>query len=89
MNRFFWQFSITVNYINSYTLCLNMTEVELKEWGNSIGVILPRDRLNSLGLKKGDKIEIEILVKKKIEGFGISKGAGSFKKEKETHEEFW
>ena len=66
-----------------------MVEVELKEWGNSIGVILPRDRLNSLGLKKGDKIEIDILVKKKLDGFGISNGAGSFEEEKERHEEFW
>jgi len=66
-----------------------MVEVELKEWGNSVGVILPRDRLNSLGLKKGDKVEIEILVKKKIDGFGISKGAKEFEEEKEGHEEFW
>jgi len=66
-----------------------MVEVELKEWGNSIGVILPRDRLNSLGLKRGDRIEIDIVVKKKMDGFGISKGASSFEEEKEGHEEFW
>ena len=53
-----------LKYINSYTLCLNMIEVELKEWGNSMGVILPRENLRELGLRKGDRIEIEIIMKK-------------------------
>ena len=33
-----------------------MVEVELKEWGNSIGVILPIDKIREMGLKKGDRI---------------------------------
>ena len=66
-----------------------MVEVELKEWGNSIGVILPIEKLKRMGLKKGDKIEIEIILKKKADGFGISKGAKSFEKEKEEHEDLW
>ena len=63
-------------------------EVELKEWGNSIGVILPVETLRKLGVDKGDKIEIEI-AKKRIDGFGICKGAKSFEEEKEPHKEFW
>ena len=51
-----------------------MVEVELKKWGNSIGVILPSDKLKELGLSKGDKIEIDIVKKDKIDGFGICKG---------------
>lgn len=66
-----------------------MVEVELKEWGNSVGVILPSEKLKELGLRKGDKIEINIVIKKKIDGFGISKGAKSFEKEKEGHEDLW
>jgi len=66
-----------------------MVKVELKEWGNSFGVILPREKLRELGLKKGDKIEIEIIIKKKLDGFGISRGAKPFEEEKEAHEEFW
>ncbi len=66
-----------------------MVEVELKEWGNSLGVIVPVEKLKELGLHKGDRIEIDIVQKKKKEGFGICKGAKPFEEEKEEHQEFW
>jgi hypothetical protein len=66
-----------------------MVEVELKEWGNSVGVVLPIDKVRQMGLKKGDKIEIKIFLKKRIDGFGIAKGGKPFEEEKEEHEEFW
>ncbi len=65
-----------------------MVEVELKEWGNSIGVILPVESLKELDLKKGDKIEIDIIKKKRINGFGISRGKEPFEEEIESHKEF-
>ena len=73
----------------SYTSCLNMVEVELKQWGNSIGVILPIEKVKELGLHKGDNVEIDIVAKKMRDGFGISRGARPFEEEKEAHEEFW
>ena len=66
-----------------------MVEVELKEWGNSVGVILPSEKLKELGLRKGDRVEIDIVIKKRINGFGIAKGAEPFEEETEEHEEFW
>ena len=66
-----------------------MIEVELKEWGNSIGIIIPIEKLKELGLQKGDRIGIDIVEKKIIDGFGICKGAESFEEEKESHKEFW
>ena len=66
-----------------------MVEVELKEWGNSVGVIIPAEKLKELELHKGDIVDLDIVKKKRIEGFGISKGAKPFKEEKETHMEFW
>jgi hypothetical protein len=42
-----------------------------------------------MGLKKGDKIEIKILLKKRLDGFGIVKNKKSFEEEKEGHDEFW
>ncbi len=66
-----------------------MVEVELREWGNSIGVILPSEKLKRLSLRKGDKIEIEIIVKKRIDGFGLCRGAESFEEEVEEHKDFW
>jgi antitoxin component of MazEF toxin-antitoxin module len=66
-----------------------MVEVELKEWGNSMGVILPAEKLKELRLRRGDKIDIDIVRKKMIDGFGVCKGSKPFKEEKEEHGEFW
>lgn len=66
-----------------------MVEVELKEWGNSIGVILPSEKLREYGLRKGDRIVIDIVAKKRVDAFGICKGAGKFEEEKEVHGELW
>ena len=66
-----------------------MVEVELKEWGNSIGVILPAEKLKELGVSKGDKIDIDIVRKKQVDAFGICKGARPFEEEREEHPEFW
>ena len=66
-----------------------MVEVELKEWGNSLGVIVPSEKLKEFKLRKGDKIDIDIVQKKKIEGFGLCKYAQPFAEEQEEHKEFW
>jgi antitoxin component of MazEF toxin-antitoxin module len=66
-----------------------MIEAKLKKWGNSIGVILPSEKLKKLGLRQGDKVEVEISSGKRINGFGIAKGAKPFKEEEEKHKEFW
>jgi len=65
-----------------------MIEVELKEWGNSVGVIIPVETLRELRLKEGDTVAIEFINKKRMDGFGICRGAKSFKEEKESHKEF-
>ncbi|MBI3032690.1 AbrB/MazE/SpoVT family DNA-binding domain-containing protein [Candidatus Woesearchaeota archaeon] len=65
-----------------------MVELELKEWGNSIGVILPAEKLKELHLYKGDKVEITIIPKRRVNGFGIWKGAKSFQREHDDHEDF-
>lgn len=62
-----------------------MTEVELKEWGNSIGVIMPADLLKEMGLRKGDIIDIDIVKKKMVDGFGICRGAHPFREEDTFH----
>ena len=63
-------------------------EAELKVWGNSVGVIIPAEKLKELGVHKGDKIEIFIVAKKRLNGFGLCKGAKQFDEEKEDHEDF-
>ncbi len=66
-----------------------MVEAVLKKWGNSLGVILPAEKLKELRLRSGDRVEIDIVPKKRIDAFGLCKGARSFKEEKEKHGEFW
>jgi len=66
-----------------------MVEVKLKQWGNSIGVILPKNEIKELGLRKGDKIELKISSKQKVDGFGLCKNMKPFEEEKENHKEFW
>ncbi|MBI4141832.1 hypothetical protein HY484_02835 [Candidatus Woesearchaeota archaeon] len=66
-----------------------MVEVELKEWGNSIGVIFPAEKLKELGLQRGDTVDVDIVKKEIIDGFGVCKGAKPFTEEKETHKVFW
>ena len=50
-------------------------EVEIKKWGNSIGIILPKFIIDSEGLKEKDKIVINI-----VKRADISKTFGSQKR---------
>ena len=62
--------------------------VEVKKWGNSFGIVVPKTEVKALGLKAGEKIKLEILKKERIDAFGISKGAAPFEEEELIREEF-
>lgn len=52
-------------------------DVKVKKWGNSLGIILPKDLLDNSEIKEGTKIEIFIRPKNKTKVkdlFGILKG---------------
>ena len=40
--------------------------VKTKQWGNSIGVILPREVINALDLKPGEEVVIDIEKKQNV-----------------------
>lgn len=63
--------------------------VELKKWGNSLGIIIPKDKIAELGLLEKDIIDIDILKKEKVSGFGIAKGKKPFVREDSEHEDLW
>lgn len=52
-------------------------EVETKQWGNSVGVIIPREVINGLKIKVGESVLMEIEKKenplKSLFGFGKGK----------------
>ena len=58
-------------------MCHNIAKV--KRWGNSLGIVIPRDTIKLLNLKEGEVIDIDIQKKIKVDGFGIFKGAKPFK----------
>jgi antitoxin component of MazEF toxin-antitoxin module len=66
-----------------------MVEVELREWGHSVGLIVPADKLRELGLKKGDRVDVDIVKKKRTDAFGICKGAKPFEEDSNEHEDIW
>ena len=65
-----------------------ITEIKIKQWGNSLGLIIPREVVKLEDLNEGDTIKIEIQKEKRVDGFGILKGVPLFKEEKEPGE-FW
>lgn len=68
---------------------MSMTTVKVKEWGNSLGVIIPKEIVEHVSLHAGDEIKIDIIKNKRIDGFGMFKNLPRFKEEREEHEDFW
>ena len=68
---------------------MTMAEVQVKNWGNSIGIIIPKEIAEHDTIQEGDTIKIDIITKKKLDGFGMLKGHPSFVRENDDHEEFW
>ena len=66
-----------------------ISESTVKEWGHSLGVIIPKDLVRSLDLKKGEVISIDVVKKKKVDAFGMFKGAGPFKREPDHRDKEW
>ena len=60
--------------------------VEVKKWGNSFGALIPSEAAKKLGLNEGEKVQLDITTQKKTSGFGMAKGAKSFKRELEERE---
>ncbi len=66
-----------------------MAEARVKQWGNSLGLIIPKEIAKLENLHQGDVVKLEISKERRINGFGMFKGIPSFKEEKEEHAEFW
>ena len=65
-----------------------MAEIKLKQWGNSLGIVIPREIIKDEELHEGEIIKVEIVKNKRIDGFGIFKGMPSFSKEDEGDGDF-
>ena len=59
--------------------------VEVKKWGNSLGLIVPKNAAKEIGLKPGERVQVEIVKKQRLDGFGICKGARPYVEEPDEH----
>jgi len=72
----------TKNINRSYTLVIHMaTEVEVRKWGNSMGIILPRELITAQELKQHDRILIDV-----VKRADLTDVCGSFKTKKSGQE---
>ena len=46
----------------------------IKRFGNYLGVLIPDDEIYRLNLSEGDEVEVDLIKKERISGFGLWKG---------------
>jgi len=69
---------------------MTMAEAKVKQWGNSLGLIISKDTARLENINVGDIVKIDISKEKRVDGFGVIKGGPSFKRDRtEEHPEFW
>lgn len=67
------------------------TKAKIREWGNSFGIVIPRELVIKEGIKVNDKVNISIDKKQTLENF-FGKGMGKIKdtqKEKNDIRKLW
>ena len=65
-----------------------MTETKIKQWGNSLALIIPKDIAKREDLNAGDIVKVDISKEKRVDAFGMFKGSPSFNKEDEGDSHF-
>ena len=65
-----------------------MTETKIKKWGNSLALIIPREIAKVEDLNEGDIVKMEISKGKRVDAFGMFRGAPSFSREDEGNSDF-
>jgi hypothetical protein len=67
------------------------TKTKIREWGNSYGIVIPKELVIKEGFKVNDCVTVSINKKKTLEGF-FGKGKGKIKdaqKEKDEARKIW
>ena len=65
-----------------------MSEGKVKQWGNSLALIIPKDVVKREELNIGDTIKVEIIKERRVDAFGIFKGGPPFSKEDKADSHF-
>lgn len=67
------------------------TKTKIREWGNSYGIVIPRELVIKEGFKVNDRVNVSINKKQNLEDF-FGKGKGKIKdvqKEKNEIRKLW
>ena len=67
------------------------TKSKIREWGNSFGIVIPRELVIKEGIKVNDRVSIQIDKKQNLEEF-FGKGKGKIRdaqKEKNEARKLW
>jgi hypothetical protein len=67
------------------------TKTKIREWGNSFGIIIPKEFIIQEGLKPNDSVSVKIEKKRSLEDF-FGEGKGKIKdvqKEKNEARKIW
>jgi len=67
---------------------MSMTEAKVKQWGNSLALIIPKNVVKIEELSEGDFVKLDISKEKRVDGFGIFKGGPHFSKEDKADSDF-
>jgi len=65
-----------------------MAEIKIRKWGNSLALIIPREITRLEDLSEGDIVKMDISKEKRVDAFGMFKGAPKFSKEDEGDSHF-
>ncbi len=63
--------------------------VKVKKWGELFWDYYPQKALDDLGISVGEVLDVEIVKKRRRNGFGICRGASPYKEEEEPHDNLW
>ena len=67
---------------------MHMAEAKIKQWGNSLALIIPKEIVKREDLAEGDMVKVELSKEKRVNAFGMFKGRPSFRKEDEGDSDF-
>ena len=65
-----------------------MAEAKIKKWGNSLALIIPKEIARLEDLDEGDIVKLELSKEKRVDAFGILKGAPTFSREDKGDSDF-
>ena len=59
--------------------------VPIRKWGNSLGIVIPKEVVKETEVSEDDIVDVSIVKKRKVSGFGMCKHASPFVEDEDEH----